>query len=155
MRAIVISLALPAILAACATSEAIENRLRGVERYADDPRLGDEVDRICFASMIDGFSETTRDTVVLRNGRKHYLVEVFSSCSPLDHAMRIGLDSNGSCLRKSDALIVSDSISDFGETSSFSRQRCLVNGLYEWNPDAGADEEAETDNESSGDDTES
>ncbi|HBF90046.1 MULTISPECIES: DUF6491 family protein [Hyphomonas] len=153
MRAILISLALPTILAACATNETNDTRLRGAERYADDPRLGEEVDRICFASSIDGFSETTRDTVVLRNGRKHYLVEVFTSCAPLDHAMRIGLDSTGGCLRKSDALIVSDSMSDIGETSSFSRQRCLVNGIYEWNPDAEAD--APVDDESSEEDTES
>ena len=40
MRAILISFALPTILAACATNETNDTRLRGAERYADDPRLG-------------------------------------------------------------------------------------------------------------------
>jgi len=144
-----LSLAAPVFLAACTTSDAPEDRPRGVERYAGDPRLGEEVSSICFASTIDGFGETTRDTVVVRDGRDHYLIEVFGSCTPLDDAMRIGMDATGSCLRKHDALIVSDSISDFAQTTPFSKQRCIVNGIYAWNPDAKAEEESEEEDEES------
>ena len=143
MRTLMLSLAAPVFLAACATSDAPEDRPRGVERYAGDPRLGEEVSSICFASTIDGFGETTRDTVVVRDGRDHYLIAVFGACTPLDDAMRIGMDATGSCLRKHDALIVSDSISDFAETTPFSKQRCLVNGIYAWNPEAKAEKSEE------------
>ena len=148
MRLLVISLALPAFVAACTTSESAKDRPDGIERYAGDPRLGEEVDRICFASTIDGFGETTRDTVIVREGRDHYLLEIFGSCSPLDRAMRIGLDATGTCLRKNDALIVSDSISGFGEASPFSTQRCMVSGIYKWNPDAETEETDEEDTDS-------
>jgi Family of unknown function (DUF6491) len=148
MRLFILSLAAPALLTACATSGEHEDRPKGVAKYADDPRLGEEVDRICFASTIDGFGNTTRDTFTVREGRDHYLIEVMGSCAPLDGAMRIGLDATGSCLGRHDAVIVSDSIADFGDPAPFSTQRCLVKSLHKWDPKAKAEESVEEDAES-------
>ena len=52
MRLFLLSLTAPMLLAACSTTENMADRPKGVERYADDPRLGAPVDRICFASTI-------------------------------------------------------------------------------------------------------
>lgn len=148
MRPVFLSLAAPFLLAACATSDVHEETPRGIARFADDPRLGEEVDRICFASSIDSFGDTTRDTFTVREGRDYYLIEILGSCPPLDSAMRIGLDATGSCLSRHDAVIVSESISDFGDTSPFSTQRCLVKSIHKWDPKAEAEESPEDDVES-------
>ncbi|MCA8903086.1 MAG: hypothetical protein KDA53_17750 [Hyphomonas sp.] len=122
------------ILGACTTSS--EPKARGAEKFADDPRLGAEVNRICFASSIDSFGSTTRDTFTVREGRDHYLVEVFPGCSPLEHALTIGMEARTGCLTRGDRVIVSDSIMPDSSDSPFSVQRCTVNAIYDWTPDA-------------------
>lgn len=151
MRLFLLSLTAPMLLAACSTTENRADRPKGAERYADDPRLGAPVDRICFASTIDGFGETTRDTVIVREGRDHYLIETFAACTPLDDAMQIGFDGTGGCLSKGDRLIVSSSFFPVRENHPFETQKCLVKAIYKWDKDA-TDEPA---TESSGDSEES
>ncbi|RAN34290.1 DUF6491 family protein [Hyphomonas pacifica] len=136
MRTLLYILAAPILLAACASTPAGEETPRGVAKYADDPRLGEEVDRICFASSIDSFGNNTRDTLTVREGRDHYLIEVMGVCTNLDDAMRIGLDSTGSCLRDMDAIIVSTQIMGGRDGSPFDTQRCTVKSIHKWNPDA-------------------
>ncbi|KCZ87873.1 hypothetical protein HHI_15518 [Hyphomonas hirschiana VP5] len=130
-----------ALLAACASAPG-EARPRGVAAYADDARLGEKVSNVCFASSIDGFSLNERDTVVLREGRKEYLVEVFGNCLDLESAMTIGIDSATSCLSKGDALIVSTSLT--GSDIGLGPQRCMIQDIYAWNPDAEAAAEPDT-----------
>lgn len=105
---------------------------RGIAAYADDPRLGEPVDRICFASSIDGFSENRRNTVVLREGREEFLVEVFGICPDLEYAQTIGIDSSTSCLTRSDAIIVGHSPGGSG----MSPQRCMIREIRKWDPKA-------------------
>ena len=131
-------------LAACASTTDGEPTPKGVAKYEGDPRLGEKVDRICFASNIDSFGNTTRDTFTVREGGDYYLIEVFGSCTPLQHAMTIRVDATGSCLRKGDHVIVSDSLMG-GKDIPFSTQRCLINEIYKWDPkaeDEAEDEEA-------------
>lgn len=146
MRPTLALLAASLVLAACATSGSGETGPKGVERFAGDPRLGEEVERICFASNIDSFSDTTRDTVTVREGRNHYLIEVYNSCFALDDTLTIALDSTGGCLSRGDHLIVSDSILGPGPRGGgpFSTQRCTVKSIYKWDPKAKdeADEKA-------------
>ena len=136
MRPLLYTLAAPILLAACASTPAGEQTPRGVAKYADDPRLGEQVDRICFASSIDNFGNNTRDTLTVREGRDHYLIEVMGACTNLDDAMRIGLVSTGSCLRDMDSIIVSTQIIDSPSDSPFDTQRCVVKSIHKWNPDA-------------------
>lgn len=141
MRLFFISLAAPIILSACATDPNAEPRPKGVERYADDPRLGEEVKRVCFTSTIDGFSENERDTVVVRKGMDHYLIEVFGSCNALEHAQLVGFDSHMSCLSKGDSLVVSESIAG-PRNEGLGGQRCMITAIYDWDPDATDEAEA-------------
>ena len=141
MRHHIALLASTLVLIGCATTDGDSETVRGAAQFADDPRLGEQVDRICFASSIDSFGETTRDTIVLREGKDYYLVEVFGGCQTMDHAQSVGFDTFSGCLTKGDHLIVSESISPSHRTSAFDIDKCLVNAMYEWDPDAEATED--------------
>ena len=103
MKRIVLAAIAAATLAGCAT-ETAEPRLRGLDQYADDPRLGEKTDRVCFAASIDGFSENERTTVVLHEGRDRYMVEVSGACFDLDNAESIAVDSATGCLTPGDSI---------------------------------------------------
>lgn len=134
-------LALP-ILIACTSVASDEPR--GAAKFADDPRLGEQVDKICFKRSIDGFSNATRDTVVLSAGvNEDYLVEVFGGCTNLRHAQRIAIDSSLSCVDDGDFLIVSENLFSDGRSSGLDPQRCAIDSIYKWDKRA---EMAEDDN---------
>ena len=126
------------VLAGCAT--ATDNKPKGAAKYEGDPRLGEKVDKLCFTSNIDSFGNNTRDTFTVREGRDHYLIEVFGSCLSLEHAMTVRLPTSSICLRPGDHVIVSDSLTGRGDPS-FSVQRCMVNAIYKWDPKAKPDED--------------
>ncbi|MEM6554754.1 MAG: DUF6491 family protein [Pseudomonadota bacterium] len=138
-------------VAACATDttpEALEARekARAAEVFADDPRRGEEVKKICFASQIDGFGETTDRAVVVREGRDHYLIETFPGCFDLDFAQSLAIDSFSSCLSKGDRIIAFDSVFAHSSHSRINRS-CLVKTIYEWDRDAKDTETDETTDE--------
>jgi len=143
MRLILLALSATA-LAACAANPATPSKPKGVAQFAEDARLGEETNKVCFTSTIDGFHDATDDTVVLSKGNKDYLVEVFGNCFNLDQAQQIAVDSTSSCLSKGDQLITSDSIAGFGNTSGFGVQRCTVKSIYEWDSKAKTPEPKES-----------
>lgn len=143
MRVLIPALAFPLMLAGCTSTEGHEPEPDGIAIYADDPRLGEEVNRICFASNIDSFGNATRDTFTVREGMDHYLIEVHGSCFNLDRAERIALDATTSCLTRGDAVIVSDSISPFDSGTPGGTQRCIVKAMYKWDPKADAAPDAD------------
>ncbi len=132
MKRIIMAVLAAATLGACSTAPA-EPRLRGLEKYADDPRLGPEKRSICFASNIDGFSLNERETVVLHEGRDRYMVEVTAGCTDLEYAESIAVDSHGGCLTPGDSIIVARTLGD-----SFGSNRCMIREIREWNPKAEA-----------------
>lgn len=117
------------LLAACQSAPG-ETKPAGIAAYAGDARLGEKINNACFASSIDSFSLNERDTVVLRQGRREYMVEVFGNCFELENAMAIGIDAASSCLSKGDALIVSTSLT--GSQIGMSPQRCMIKDIYAW-----------------------
>jgi hypothetical protein len=121
------------LIAFAACSSAPKNTI--AEAGEPDPRRGEEVNRICFASNIDSFGETTRNTVIIREGRDRYLVETFRGCSDLQFAQSLAIDARSSCLTRGDNIIGFNSAfgpSNIGPTPL----RCMVNKIYRWNPDA-------------------
>lgn len=138
-------------VSACATDtspEAVAEReaARAAQVFANDVRRGEQVDRVCFASSIDGFGETTRRAVVVREGRDRYLIETFGTCFDLDWAQSLAIDTFSGCLTKGDRIFASDSA--FGFDKSDVRQSCTVKAIYDWDPDAetaSGEAEAETD----------
>lgn len=134
---------------ACATAttpEALEARERAKAEavFADDPRRGDEIKKLCFASQIDSFGETTKRAVVVREGRDHYLIETFPGCFDLDWAQSLAIDSATSCLSKGDRILAFDS-AFVSKDDIRQQQSCRVKTIYEWDRDAEeSDEDAET-----------
>ena len=142
-RRYALTLCLALAAGACATGPVDQSP---PEAYADDPRLGERVDRICFGRSINGFGETTDRTIIVEaRVDDHYLIETFGYCRDLAWAQSIALDQFSSCVTTSDSLIPYDSV--FGpDRSGIAPQACRIKAIYEWNPDAadedGADEEA-------------
>ena len=134
------------LLSACATAAnggMAEQQADGIEKFAGDPRLGEEVKSMCFASNVDSFSSPTDDTVILKIGvSKEYLVET-STCFDLDRAMSIALDTTSSCASRGDSLIVSDSVFGMDRSTAGSRpNRCMIRSIHVWNGDAAAPAES-------------
>ena len=126
-------------LSACASALTAEERAEQLNTalYADDPRRGEEVSRICFAANIDGFSQTTDRAVVVREGLQDYLVTTRHRCTDLDHAFSLQMKSHSACLQRGDKLIGSESA--FGQNrSGHPELSCLVDKIYQWDADAGA-----------------
>lgn len=129
-------------VSACATAttpEALEAREKAKAEavFADDPRRGEEVSKLCFASRIDSFGETTKRAVVVREGRDHYLIETFPGCFDLDWAQALKIDSFSSCLSKGDRIIAFDNAFGHRDTAGH-QQSCRVKSIYEWDKDAEA-----------------
>ena len=110
------------------------------EESAELTSIGAEVDRICFGNSINGWSTVDQeDNVVLlkRSANHWYWVELSGACDHrvLRRALTIGIDSGiaGGCVRRGDFIIVEDS-------PGFTR-RCAVTHIYEWNDDAGGEED--------------
>ncbi len=115
-------------VAACAAIDA-EPKPRGLAAYEGDPRLGEAVDSICFASNIDGFSLNQSRTVVLHEGRDRYMVEVFGTCPELEFAQTIALITPSACLTRGDAVLVAET---FGPPGPHTR-RCAIREIRKWN----------------------
>jgi len=133
-------------LAACATGGDTP-RADSFADLAEDPRLGEELNRACFASSVRNFSNNTRDSVVLEASRnRQFVVEVFGTCQNLKFAQTVGLHTATGCVTKGDRLLVGTSAGGFRSTGRGS-QRCTIKSLYEWNADAEATEDDAPDSE--------
>lgn len=135
---------------ACATAtspEAVEAReqAKADAVFAGDPRRGEEIDRLCFASQIDSFGETTKRAVVVREGRDYFLVETFPGCFDLDWAQSLAFDSMTSCLSRGDRVFAFDNV--FARSDIVGHQQsCRIKSIYKWDRDAEAVED-DTDEE--------
>jgi hypothetical protein len=126
-----------ALLAACANAPLTpeQEALKAVAFTEADPRRGEEVRQLCFTSQIDSFGPTSRNAVVVREGvNDYYLLEVFPGCFDLDGAQALALKGFSGCLSRGDRLRAFSSA--FGPTPGDLNQRCSINRIYRWNPDA-------------------
>ncbi len=132
------------MLVGCATPEE-----RAEAKAEEAARLkagkGEQVNRICFAGGLNGFGETTRNTVVVRkNSRERFLLET-RGCFQLENAQSIGLVERAGCLSRGDRLLVSEDI--FVDNVGQPPERCLITAIYRWNdPDRQPKERDEEDN---------
>jgi len=125
------------LLIGCATASSSNQEPKGAAAFVDDPRLGEQVNKICFTQSINGFSGATKDTVILsKSVNDDYLVEVTGGCYNLRSAGSIGLDTNLSCLSKFDNLVVSESAFSLKDSTGIGPQRCAIKAIYKWNKDA-------------------
>lgn len=140
------------VVSACATAttpEQLEAReaKRAAEVFADDPRRGELVDKVCFANQIDSFGLTTKRAVVVREGGDRYLIETFPGCFDLDWAQSLAIDSFGACLTKGDRILAFDSVFP-NDRHLNAQQSCRVKAIYEWDRDAVAPDDSGEDESS-------
>ncbi|MEK7265203.1 MAG: DUF6491 family protein [Pseudomonadota bacterium] len=109
-----------------------------------DPRLGEQVDRICFGRNINNFKtiEGEDDAILLEKGvNDWYKATLIGACnySQLKWAQAVAIDQRpaGGCVTPGDYLIFSRSA--FGDFSFPNTTRCAISEIYRWNPDAAAD----------------
>ncbi|MEE2691344.1 MAG: DUF6491 family protein [Pseudomonadota bacterium] len=120
----------------------------------DDPRIGEKVDRICFASGINGFQTPKGfdDAVILTKGvRDKYLVELSGAgFGSLRFAQSVAIASRPAdgCVSRGDKLIFSDSAFGFDRDNRINQNSYLITAIYEWNEDAAKQDESKDDAES-------
>lgn len=107
-----------------------------------DPRLGPEVNRICFARNINGWKELKgdEDAVLLETGVNNWFrVEVAGTCRYRDFrfAQTIGIESRpgGGCVTRGDVILVEGGAGDFVN-------RCFITRINEWDEKAQAPQTA-------------
>lgn len=141
MKQNILKVALPAsalfAIVGCSTApdEATGN---DAEAWREDARLGEQVDRVCFASNIDSFRMATRGSVIVEEGvNDEYLIETVGNCYDLDRANSLSFDTfpGASCATKGDSIYAYDSV--FGpDRTDIPPARCPIRAIYEWNEDA-------------------
>lgn len=111
-----------------------------------DPRIGKEVNRICFSSTIDSWKAVKGEdnVVLLRKGVRHwYRVELNGPCRAHDFrmALTIGIESRpaGGCVTRGDVILVRGP-GDFVN-------RCHIRKIYEWDAKATAPDEPDEDDD--------
>ncbi len=147
MKAFLFAAAAALGAAACATQTGDDAAAAGgpTALAKADPRLGPEVNRICFPQNINSWRtiDGDRDGIILRRSVNDlYRVEYIGTCTASDFrfAETIGIVNRpaGGCLTQGDRLLV--------EGPGNSVNRCLITQINEWNEDA-VDEEEATDDE--------
>ena len=126
-------------LAACAgTGEApgatAAPKSGGADKFVGDARLGEEVQQICPARAMSGFSENSDDTVVISMGKESYLVEMRRGCYALRGAMGMAPASSSTCLRSGDRLLVTDAVMPTGSSTPMGAGQCNINRIFRWTP---------------------
>jgi len=95
-----------------------------------NPRQGEEVRQICFASSINGWREVDgeRSSIILTKGvSKEYKLDLSGICDLTYAFNSIATRTRGSsCLTRGDDIIFNDSLSGIN--------RCMVKKIYKWNP---------------------
>ncbi len=126
-------------LIACSTPK--DDGPRYNEFSEQDPRIGEEVKRVCRGSGIDGFGETTRNTVVVSTGvKKQHLLKVAGGCFNLQNAQSISFDQHSSCLSRGDSLLAYENA--FGPSHTDPRPiKCIITNIYEYDMDAVSDKD--------------
>lgn len=130
---------LAASLALFACSTPKDNAPRYTEFSEQDPRIGEEVNRVCRAGGINGFGETTRNTVVVSTGvKKQHLLKVAGGCFNLDNAQSISFNQRGGCLTRGDSLLAFENT--FGASQTDPRPiKCIITNIYDYDMDAVSD----------------
>ena len=135
MRALSIMTA--AALAAAATAGPGFAKDKKAAEAGPDPRIGKEVNSICFQSTINGWRAVKGedDVVLLERGVNNwYRVELLGACDYrlFRSAISIGIDSRpgGGCVTRGDRIIVEDGPPRTMTSPALSRTTCLCPRLW-------------------------
>jgi hypothetical protein len=117
-----------AALAACQTPAAEQAEADA----KPDPRQGEQVSQLCFASQIRNWRELDRRSVIVERGFKdEFRIELVGGCDPRDAFLSIGFVSRvggGNCLSNGDRLVTDE---------RYAGAICSIRRIYKWNEEAG------------------
>lgn len=135
-----------ATLAVCAAApvHAAQPGLQSQADFAGDPRLGEQVNRICTGRSITGFGDVSEHALVVRAGRdRHYLLETAGACEGQEQTRRLAFDQFSTCLAPGDRILSSNTTPLTPRSVQFeprdmrrSGHGCQITAIYHWNPDA-------------------
>ncbi len=135
---------------AIALAAALTGATASAEEPAGDPRVGEQVNRICFGRDINNFRtiKGEDDAILLERGvNDWYKATLIGACnySELKWAQAVAIDQRpaGGCVTPGDSLIFSRSA--FGDFKFPNTTRCVISEIYKWDPDAAADDDAADD----------
>jgi hypothetical protein len=121
---------LPVCLAGCASQEE-----KVVIPLDNDPRIGEEVQQICFASNVNSWSDVDNDrhAVILRmNVKDYYKLKITPGCDPQWAMSTIALVRRGgsNCYSRGDRIKTdADPFRGYGTA-------CMITKINKWDPDA-------------------
>ena len=98
----------------------------------DDPRLGEEVDTVCFTSGLSGFYEIGNRAIVLRRSVDELYVVRTGYCRTLRHVEGLRITGPGGCLKRGDRLEVYDHPFPRQGERNDRPERCLVMAIHHW-----------------------
>jgi hypothetical protein len=124
----IFAILLPVYMAGCASQEE-----KVVIPLDNDPRIGDEVRRVCFTSSVRSWKDVDNDRrglILVMNNRDEYKLKLSPGCDPQWAMSNIAIFSrNGSCLARGDRIKTDADMSRFAPG-------CTVTAINEWDPDA-------------------
>ncbi len=122
------TLFIPALLACANTETETKAKPKGIAEFANDPRLGEKIDKICFLRAMRGFKTINDRTILLRKNRKErYAIETYGTCMDLDFAWELGFLESSTCLRTYDRFVITRG------TSAPIERTCTVKSIHKWN----------------------
>lgn len=117
-------------IAGCATRED-----KVVIPLDSDPRIGEEVQQVCFTRSIDSWNDVDNDrnAVIIRmNNRDYYKLKISGGCDPQWAMSTIAVITRGAsnCYSRGDRIKTdADPFHGYGSA-------CVITGINKWNPDA-------------------
>jgi len=102
----------------------------------DDARLGEEVSSVCFTRGIQGFYDTTDNSVVLSRGEDDKYLVTTKFCPELRFAHDIYIDTSTNCLKRSNYLRIVNSTVAEPDLGNVRVKNCFINAIYKWDKDA-------------------
>lgn len=104
------------VLAVCAV-------LAAGTALAEDPPVTDtQRERCLWADRIDGFSEASRDSVVLHQGMRRFRATFATPCIGIEWAMTLRATSAMACFGEGDRI-------EFSDMGGSARASCIVSAL--------------------------
>lgn len=78
-------------------------------------------DGCLFSRQVDGFEDTSRDSIVLTAGRQRWLAEFGVSCIGIEDALAVGVKAFGTCVASGDTV-------EFKDNAGM-QQHCMISKL--------------------------
>jgi len=119
-----------ALLTGCATTQDDKAKIP----LDSDPRVGEEVQQVCFTRDLDGWQNVDNDrkAVILRmNNGKTFMLKLRGGCDPTFADLRLAVKTTGS-----GCFSPGDKVKTDGAVPGHSGSECIVASIHKWDAKA-------------------